>query len=63
MSYNLSYTEQAKEDLIRLLKDEPKVYSKAISLIAEVCEHPRTGTGHPKQLKGEPHGRWSRRIT
>ncbi|MBQ6652746.1 MAG: Txe/YoeB family addiction module toxin, partial [Prevotella sp.] len=21
------------------------------------------GTGHPEQLKGEPHGRWSRRIT
>ncbi len=63
MSYSLSYTEQAKEDLICLLKDEPKSYRKAIQLIQEVCEHPRTGTGHPEQLKGEPRGRWSRRIT
>ena len=63
MNYNLSYTEQAKVDLMRLLKDEPKSYCKAMSLIAEVCEHPRTGTGRPEQLQGEPHGRWSRRIT
>jgi toxin YoeB len=25
--------------------------------------HPRTGTGHPEQLKGDMNGLWSRRIT
>ena len=63
MNYQLSYTERAKEDLMRLLKDEPAAYRKALSLIAEVCEHPRTGTGKPEQLRGEPCSRWSRRIT
>ena len=25
--------------------------------------HPRTGTGHPEQLKGDRAGQWSRTIT
>lgn len=25
--------------------------------------HPRTGTGHPEQLKGDRSGQWSRHIT
>ena len=63
MRYHLNYTERVRYDLETLLRNEPKAYRKAIALIAELCEHPRTGTGHPEQLKGEPHGRWSRRIT
>lgn len=26
-------------------------------------DHPKTGTGHPEQLKGNRSGLWSRRIT
>jgi toxin YoeB len=46
-----------------LAKNEPKAFVKAQSLIEELKEHPKTGSGHPEQLKGEPQGRWSRRIT
>ena len=38
-------------------------YKKAIRLISELYEHPKTGTGHPEPLKGLPEGRWSRRVT
>ncbi len=63
MKFEVIFQKQAQEDLKQLLRNEPKAYSKALSLISELYEHPRTGTGHPEQLKGEPHGRWSRRIT
>ena len=63
MKFEVIFQKQAQEDLKQLLRNEPKAYNKALSLISELYEHPRTGTGHPEQLKGEPHGRWSRRIT
>lgn len=63
MKFEVIFQKQAQEDLRQLLRNEPKAYRKALSLISELYDHPRTGTGHPEQLKGEPHGRWSRRIT
>lgn len=53
----------AQADLKRLLHDEPKAYQKALALISELYDHPRTGTGHPEQLSGDRAGQWSRRIT
>jgi len=50
-------------DLAKLLKDEPKSFQKAVKLIEELREHPKTGTGHPEPLKGKPEGRWSRQIS
>ena len=61
--YTVDIKEQAQYDLKRLLKDEPKVYCKALKLIGELYEHPKTGLGHPEPLKGMPEGRWSREIT
>ena len=61
--YKITYTTDAVSDLQRLQSDEPKVYQKARVLINELKEHPRTGTGHPEQLKGQPEGRWSRRVS
>ena len=63
MKYTVDIKEQAQYDLKRLLKDEPKVYYKALKLIGELYEHPKTGLGHPEPLKGKPEGRWSREIT
>ncbi|MBR1932674.1 MAG: Txe/YoeB family addiction module toxin [Prevotella sp.] len=60
--YFVDITEKAQLDLNRLAKDEPKAYKKALKLIAELYEHPTTGTGHPEQLKGIPNNRWSRHI-
>jgi toxin YoeB len=62
MRYIVDIKQVAQEDLKRLLKSEPKTYNKALQLIAELYEHPKTGTGHPEPLKGEPKDRWSRSI-
>ena len=56
-------TPEADEDLVRLAKNEPKVFLKAMKFIVELREHPKTGTGHPEPMKGKPEGRWSRALT
>jgi len=63
MIYNIEIKEQAKIDLLRLAKDEPKVFKKAERFIEELKEHPKTGLGHPEPLKGKPEGRWSRELS
>jgi toxin YoeB len=63
MIYSVEITEQAEGDLFRLAKSEPKAFQKALCFIEELKMHPKTGTGHPEPLKGEPEGRWSRQIT
>ena len=63
MIYSVDIKETAQKDLYFLAMHEPKAFEKAQSLIKELEEHPKTGTGHPEQLKGEPKNRWSRRIT
>ncbi|MBP5337952.1 MAG: Txe/YoeB family addiction module toxin [Prevotella sp.] len=63
MRHKIIFAPKAEEGLARLLKSEPRTYKKALKLIAELYEHPTTGTGHPEPLKGQPEGRWSRRIS
>ena len=62
MKYKIIYSQKAEEDLARLLKDEQPAYKKALKLIAELYDHPSTGTGHPEPLTGRSN-LWSRRIT
>lgn len=61
--YKLDYTTEAKADMQRLKHDEPKAFQKMTKMLAELMQHPKIGTGHPEPLKGQPEGRWSRRIT
>jgi len=61
--YSVEIKEQAQQDLVALSKSEPKAYRKALALIAELYDHPQTGTGKPEQLKGYDGTLWSRRIT
>ena len=63
MTYRVEIKEQAEQDLLRLVKDEPKAFLKAQRFIEELREHPKTGLGHPEPLRGKPEGRWSREIT
>ena len=63
MAYVIDYTNEAIADLIRLRDSEPKAYAKAQTMIEELKEHPKTGTGKPEQWKGDRAGQWSRRIT
>ena len=61
--YEIVYSERAKEDLAMLRRDEPNAHKKAVKLLNELMDHPRTGTGKPEQLSGDRAGQWSRRIT
>ena len=61
--YTVKIREQAQIDLGKLFHDEPKAYQKALQLISELYEHPRTGTGKPEPLSSNRAGEWSRRIT
>lgn len=61
--YIVEIKEQAQQDLKRLLHSEPKSYYKALQLIGELYESPRTGTGHPEPLRGRNFEQWSRRIS
>jgi len=61
--YKIDFTEKAKEDLVKLKKNEPQSFRKASKLLAEIEEHPETGTGQPEQMKYHLSGCWSRRIT
>lgn len=61
--YTINYTQRAQSDLIKLKRNEPSSFKKLTKLLNELAEHPRTGTGHPEQLKGDRSGQWSRRIT
>ncbi|MBQ7472284.1 MAG: Txe/YoeB family addiction module toxin [Prevotella sp.] len=61
--YIIDYTDEALLHMQQLKHHEPKAFRKLADMLHELMEHPRTGTGHPEQLKGEPQGRWSRRIS
>ncbi len=63
MKYKLQYTEIALRGLAFLKKNELLAYKKVLNLLEELQEHPRTGTGKPKMLRGNRSGQWSRRIT
>lgn len=63
LMYKIIYSPRAIEDLQRLKRYEPAAYKKAGKFIQELKEHPKTGTGHPEQLKGDRAGQWSRAIT
>ncbi len=63
MRYTVVVQPEADADLNALKKSNPQYYKKALNLILELDEHPRTGTGHPKPLGGDRNGQWSRRIS
>ncbi|MCQ2252988.1 MAG: Txe/YoeB family addiction module toxin [Bacteroidales bacterium] len=63
MSYQIVFTKTAQRHF-----DEWKKYGtqkekdKILSLLEEISENPRQGTGKVEQLKGNRSGQWSRRI-
>ena len=60
--YEIEYTEIAKEHIRILRENDPAAFKKVTQLLLELIDHPKTGTGHPEQLKGADAGKWSRRI-
>jgi toxin YoeB len=63
MIYTIEILDIAKQHLILLRKNEPKLYKKAQVIISELREHPRSGTGKPEMKKYNLSGYWSRRIS
>ena len=59
--YDIIYSPKAKEDLLALQRSEPAAFKKVGKFIEELKVHPRTGTGHPEQLKGDRSGQWSKK--
>lgn len=61
--YDIVFSPRAQTDIAKLRRDEPSAHKKVIKLVNELMDHPRTGTGHPEQLRGDRSNQWSRRIT
>ena len=61
--YRIKFSDKSKIDLAKLKKSEPKALKKAVSLLKELRQHPKTGTGKLEKLKGNRANQWSRRIT
>lgn len=61
--YDLEFTRQAVEDLSWLKKTDQIAYKKVQKLLAELIDHPTTGTGKPELLKHHMSGLYSRRIS
>lgn len=52
MNYDIQYTNDAERDLERHRKSgNKKLLRKINTLLNELREHPKTGTGKPEQLK------------
>ncbi len=63
MRFHIVVKPKADKHIKTLIKSEPAAYVKAMLLFQELAKHPRTGTGHPKPLRGDRAGQWSRHIS
>jgi len=61
--YKILFSDKATEDLRALKKSEPQAFKKAISLIEELADHPKTGRGKPTLKKYDLAGFYARKIT
>jgi toxin YoeB len=59
--YRIEFAKEAVKDILKLRKSDHQSYKKFEKIIAEIKEHPYTGTGHPEPLK-YLQGMWSRKL-
>jgi toxin YoeB len=57
------FSEEAWEDYLYWVDNDPKTLKRLNELIEECCRTPFRGTGKPEPLKGDLQGWWSRRLT
>jgi toxin YoeB len=60
--YTVILSDKAQADFAVFKKNNPQGYKKIGKLLAELEKHPKTGTGHVEQLRGNLSGFWSRHI-
>lgn len=64
MTYKLILSDEAKAHMEVWRKSgQKKTLKKITDLFDELRLHPKTGTGHVEQLKGNYSGYWSREIS
>ena len=63
MSYKIQYSKDADKIIAKYKKSNPIAYKKIASLIPELVNHPRFGTGHPEPLVAGNDITYSRRIS
>jgi toxin YoeB len=56
------FDDDAWDQYVSLLQDDPKLIKKLNVLIRECQRNPFDGTGKPEPLRGNLKGWWSRRI-
>lgn len=49
--YSIEFTPDAQKELLLLQRNAPQAIPKLKKLLAEIAEHPRTGTGQVERLK------------
>ncbi len=61
--YEVIVTPEAKDGLLKHQKSgNKKLVQKIFTLLDEMSQYPRSGTGKPEQLKGCAVETWSRRV-
>ena len=63
MLYKVQLTPAADKSIAKFKKSNIQAYKKAMKLLEEINEHPRTGTGHPEPLLEGNNSTYSRCIT
>jgi len=63
VEYEITYDKQFERGIGKHRKSGNRsVLAKINTLLNELREHPKSGTGWPEQLKHDRNGQWSRRI-
>lgn len=63
MNYTITFANSAQKVLKKWKKSNPNLFKKTANILAELIDHPRSGTGHPEALKGGNNITYSRHIT
>lgn len=63
MKYQIDFSSNAQKVVKKWKKSNPVAFKKLRTLIPELEQHPRTGTGHPEPLRGGEDITYSRHIT
>ena len=63
MTYTIKLADGVDKVLAKWKKSNPNLFKKYRKIYDELLDHPKTGLGHPEQLRGSGGITWSRRIT
>ena len=62
MTYTIKLADGVDKVLAKWKKSNPNLFKKYRKIYDELLDHPKTGLGHPEQLRGGGGITWSRHI-